>query len=273
MILSTYPLALGAYAELSGTSMATPYLAGVSALLFQAKGTSKEVALGARSLFQNTANPIYESKNESAPLHTLAQAGAGLVNAYAVVHTTTLASPGQLQLNDTANFKCEHKFTVKNIGNESATYTLGHEPAATVDTYNGTEAFVYPLPITKGAASVNFSMESFTLGAGESKEVTAAFTAPEIDDKPLPVYSGFVTVNCGDDKVVARVSYMGAVGSLRERQVLDTSDRYFGIPIPAIVDSALKPQTGPKNYTFEGDDVPTLLFRFVSALLLPPSTR
>lgn len=265
-ILSTLPVAFGAYAEMSGTSMATPFLAGVAALLLKAKGASKEVGLGALSLFQNTAQPIFESKADGAPLHTLAQAGAGLVDAYAMIHTDTLVNPGQLELNDTANFQGMHTITVKNVGNESVTYTLGHEPAATVNTYNTSGAIVYPLPITQGAASVKFSTQSFTLGAGKSQCVTLHFTAPQIAGDAQPLYSGFVTVASGYGKVAARVSYMGTVGSLRERTVLDTSSQYFGIPIPALVDSQGELQTGPKNYTFVGDDVPTLYFRLVGIL-------
>jgi len=99
------PLDLGGFAILSGTSMATPFVAGVSALLFKAKGISVDVAKGARDLFETTSNRIPSSHTDGALPHTLTQAGAGLIDAYKALHTTTIVSPGELILNDTAHFK------------------------------------------------------------------------------------------------------------------------------------------------------------------------
>ena len=99
------PLDLGGFAILSGTSMATPFVAGVSALLLLAKGISADVARGARDLFETTSSRIPSSHTDGALPHTLTQAGAGLIDAYKAIFTTTIVSPGELILNDVAHFE------------------------------------------------------------------------------------------------------------------------------------------------------------------------
>ena len=84
--------------------MATPFLAGSSALLLQAKGQSAEVALGARTRFETTAQAIPSTMNDADPLQTLTQQGAGLINVFNALHFETVVSPGELILNDTTQF-------------------------------------------------------------------------------------------------------------------------------------------------------------------------
>ena len=103
-VLSTFPTNLGSYAILSGTSMATPFVAGSAALLLTAKGKSKEMANQARTIFQTTARVISSSKTIGKPLQTATQQGAGLINVYDAIHSTTHVSPGELILNDTTHF-------------------------------------------------------------------------------------------------------------------------------------------------------------------------
>jgi subtilisin family serine protease len=103
-ILSTLPLALGGFGVESGTSMATPFTAGASALVLQSKGKSKDVATGIRSLFQSTAGAIRDGKSENDPYQTVTQQGAGLIQVNNAISTKTIVTPGQLTLNDTTHF-------------------------------------------------------------------------------------------------------------------------------------------------------------------------
>jgi len=85
--------------------MATPFVAGSAALLLSVKGKSTAVASAARNLFQTTAQMVPSSKTDGDPLQTLTQQGAGLINVFDAIHATTIVSPGELILNDAANFK------------------------------------------------------------------------------------------------------------------------------------------------------------------------
>ena len=104
-ILSTFPLPLGGFAVLSGTSMATPFVAGVSALLFEARGTSPAVGRSARNLFESTAQRVPSSHTDGDPLQTVTQQGAGLIDAFKAIHADVVVSPTELITNDTAHFR------------------------------------------------------------------------------------------------------------------------------------------------------------------------
>ncbi|KAH9484892.1 Minor extracellular protease vpr [Psilocybe cubensis] len=265
-ILSTFPVPLGSFAVLSGTSMATPFLAGSSALLLSVKGKSAAVATSARTLFETTAQMIGSSKTDGAPLQTLTQQGAGLVNVFNAIHTTTVVSPGELILNDTANFNPVHQFTVKNTGTSAKTFKLSHIPAGTALTVQAGTIFASdgPVPLVPAGASVTLAPPTFTLRPGQTQTITAIFHPPPqsaFDTSTFPVYSGFIQIAGPSALDILHVSYLGLLGSLREKQVVDDTDVFFGVPLPALLDSQGDVQDSPTNYTFVGDDVPTLLWR------------
>jgi len=84
--------------------MATPFMAGSSALLLSVKGRTAAIARGARTLFESTALPISSSNTDGDPFQSATQQGAGLVQVFDAIFATTLISPAELILNDTAHF-------------------------------------------------------------------------------------------------------------------------------------------------------------------------
>ncbi|CAJ0745168.1 8486_t:CDS:2, partial [Entrophospora sp. SA101] len=79
VMFSTYPLPLGSYSLNSGTSMATPYIAGCVALYLSATGI-KQPTLDVRNAFMNYARPLkFPSGTVVSPV---LQQGTGLVNVF-----------------------------------------------------------------------------------------------------------------------------------------------------------------------------------------------
>ena len=99
LIRSTYPLEQGSYATISGTSMASPHVAGAAALLKQARPGL--AASDFRVILQNSADP----KNWSgAPtlgfLDFVHRQGAGMVDIDDAIASTTTVTPGKLSFGE-----------------------------------------------------------------------------------------------------------------------------------------------------------------------------
>jgi len=264
-IVSTFPLDLGGWAILSGTSMATPYLAGVSALLLAFKGRNADVAHAARDILQSTANIIPFSKDEDSLFQTASQQGGGLVDAFKALTSTTAVAPGQLLLNDTAYFNGQQSFTVTNNGKKAATYKLSHAAAGTAHTLvnDSIQPALYPVPLSADFANIALSSDGFTLQPGEKKEVTVTFTPPTFTNRSIPVYSGWIQVAGQETGETFSVTYLGIAAALKESKVIDNTDHSFGQPIPALLDHNGNITTEETSFNFQNGSFPSILYRMV----------
>lgn len=121
----------GAYGMSSGTSMATPHMTGITALVMQylmeAYGmTSKEAAVIADNLMVSTAKPL---RDENGVYYSPRVQGAGLVDTAAALLTPAYITVdglnvGKLELRDDPQKKGEYvlSFQVVNMTNKELTY-------------------------------------------------------------------------------------------------------------------------------------------------------
>lgn len=244
-ILSTWPLALGGYAIQSGTSMSTPFVAAIFALIGQARQDFDPQTLN--NLVATTAAPVDWYDGNVIYGDVLAPPtwqGGGLAQAHRAAHATTLVSVSSISFNDTANFVPSGSFIIDNQGAEQVTYSLGTVEAETMFTFNPGNDYpaYFPNPTANSTAKLSFSASEVTIPAGGSVEITVSCEPPAVDEARLAVYSGYVTLN--DAKETLSIPYIGAVGSLHAAKVLD--DNY--VYLSHWDDSSLAPSVG--NETF-----------------------
>ncbi len=234
-ILSTYPLAKGGYTVMSGTSMATPYVAGSHALYMQAKHT-KPRGDEIRKVFKNTATI---SKNYNSKSFTsVAKQGGGLINVLRAIETTSSITPDHIDLLDTNHLQKSVKITLKNNGKRVETYTLTHVPADALNSYPTGNSFPLPTPLIEADyASVSFSQGKVKIPAGKSVEITLRFKEPKAGKAAhFPIYSGFIVATpSSKGSVAVHIPYTGLKGDVSKVPIMDTDN---GFPVLQAVNAA-----------------------------------
>ncbi|OTA98137.1 hypothetical protein M426DRAFT_259709 [Hypoxylon sp. CI-4A] len=238
-ILSTYPT--DQYQVLSGSSMATPYVAGVAALwVGKFGGRAAHAAdpawakrLTARIMGTARAVPWADWSTSPADYGFWApttQVGAGYIDAQRVMnYTTELSFEGRkFELNDTAHFTGTHSVEIANRGSEPVTYTFSLQDAAGYDSWKPVvpgkqQSFIPSLKLydelnpVQMTPEVTFPEESFIVGPGETKTAEFTFIAPSdgLNTTSLPVYSGKVLIS-GDNGEELGVPYFGVACDLNQ---------------------------------------------------------
>lgn len=224
-ILSTYLLDQGGYAVLSGTSMATPFVAAAYALVGQVRGTFDPAGLRnvvtshARAQLWNDGTGTLE---EVAPVP---QQGTGLIQAYDAAFSTALLTTSSLSFNDTYRSVGNATFTIRNMDEEPVTYKFGNSPALSMYTLSIKNSFFpdyFPNQILAASARLDFSQNSVEVPPKGRVDITVIPILSSMDNArgTLPVYSGFVTIN-GTNGEHLTIPYLGVFGSMTNEPVVD----------------------------------------------------
>lgn len=256
-ILSTFPLNMGGYAILSGTSMSTPFAAGSIALMMQKFGKLSPATI--ESLLSSTANPtaFNDGKRTYPFLAPVAQQGGGLIDVYKAINSNTVLNVSGISFNDTENLRSV-SFSITNQGDEAVAYRLGYVPSLTTyalpaNDSSGTYDFSvgHPLDLVPETARLSFSTRTVTIEAGQSATIDVTATLPsDLTTSRIPVYGGYITLNATNGDSLS-LPYLGVAASLRGLRVLNTRGR--SVYLSSSTSNNLDPNVnGPYNAVKSG---------------------
>ncbi|MFT3943160.1 MAG: S8 family serine peptidase [Ancrocorticia sp.] len=229
------------FATISGTSMATPHVAGVVALLLQANPGLDPA--GVRAVLMNTATPVASPLNLGSdeepffPLEPIHREGAGLIDVpraliqaqpsleFGRSATPSTITPSKINLRDGDAIETT-TLTITNTHDEDITYKFSVDDS-TINTFGPNAAFDYDSMFDL-AGVTTFSSQSVTVPAGESRSVEVTIGEPltywgsEVAVEQGALYGGFIRAT-GSDNSNLSVPFFGVVGDYE-------SDRGFILP-------------------------------------------
>lgn len=246
-IRSTYPLELGTYANLSGTSMSSPHVAGAVALLLQAKpGTSPKTV---RTMLQNSAKPKNWWGNPGLGyLDNVHRQGAGLLDIDGAVEADTTIDPGSIAVGEGGPKK--FYLLVKNAGHFAVTYDLSYVNALS------TGGTITP-SFFMSDASVTFTTPTIIAPAGGVRKIPVTIhpaTGPTNGQ-----YGGYIVFTPRGGGLTYRVPFAGFIGDYQG--IISLTPTAYEFPwLAQLVGNTYYKLADGGTFTMAGDDVPYILF-------------
>lgn len=252
LIRSTYPLARGSYATISGTSMSSPHVAGAAALFLEARPDTPAQAVG--GILQNSANPALWWGNPGLGfLDNVHRQGAGMVDIPGAILSTATINPAKLSLGESEAGPTTHTLTLYNHGDSAATYDLSFVNALSTGGSTFSPGFFL------GNASVAFSSGSVTASAGGTATVEATITPATGPN--LGQYGGYILFTSQSDGTIYRVPYAGFIGDYQA--IIAMTPTPFGFPwLAKLIDGFYVNQPEGGVFTMQGDDLAYFLIHF-----------
>lgn len=248
LIRSTYPIARGSYATVSGTSMSSPHVAGSVALLLEAHPNTSSQAV--RGILQNSADPkVWWGNPDLGFLDNVHRQGAGMVQIDKAVTAQTKIEPGKLSLGESEAGPATRTLTIENKSGQAVTYNLSHVPALSTGSSTFSPSFF------TGYASVAFSSTSVTVPAGGSASLDVTITAnPGLPDRSQ--YGGYLVFT--SDEGTYRVPYAGFKGDYQSIVALVPTQ--FGFPwLASLSGDSYFNQPDGATYSMQDGDIPYIL--------------
>ncbi|HSH40292.1 MAG TPA: S8 family serine peptidase [Chthoniobacterales bacterium] len=255
-IRSTWPLELGSFNSISGTSMSSPHVAGAAALVLQAAPKTSSQVMG--RILQNSADPAKWGGNPaSGLLDNVHRQGAGMVDIDDAILATSSVEPASLALGESESGPSTRTLTLTNNGTNAVTYEVSHEPAQAT----GASTFV---PTFFNAPATATHPTSVTVPAGGSSSIDVTI-APNTSLADKGLYGGYikftpqVTPQLGVDAL--RVPYSGLKGDYQAMQVL--APTVNGFPwLAKLAGTSFLNQANGATFTMQGTDIPYVVAHF-----------
>ena len=254
-IYSTYPLELGGYATLSGTSMSAPHVAGAVALLLRAEPRIR--ASEVRGVLQNAAElkawSVFPGLGFLDHVH---RQGAGMLDVVGAITSPTRVTPAKISMGEGEAGAQRHTLWIEDHGDTTVTYDLSYVNAVSTGGVDELDAFDFFL----SDASVEFDVPSVTVRAGGKARVRA--TIAPASGPVNGQYGGYIVATPRGDGLApwtARVPFAGFVGDYQSIQIL--SSGASGFPLFGWSPDGVNfgPAAQGDVFTLEGWDIPFVL--------------